>query len=299
MILKNLLATLALLLMVTRLNAYSSFDKVIYGSDNRQDLKDVINSSHLEWARSTAAMIDKKYLIAKTENFFEIKYGTLLEKKKVCPEARFAEQIIAADCTGFLVADDILVTAGHCVKKLKDCQNIRWVFDYSIIDQNSDSKNVLAENVYRCREIIAHVENDETQNDFTILRLDRSVSGRVPLRFRSEGRVNVGTPLVLIGHPSGLPTKVADGAYVLKNSNDIYFVSNVDSFGGNSGSPVMNSESGEVEGILVRGDDDYVMDKERKCRMPKVCKMDGCRGEDATRITNLSDIINKNLKLRN
>ena len=62
--------------------------------------------------------------------------------------------------------------------------------------------------------------------------------------------------------------KIADGAWVRKNTNPVFFQTNLDAFGGNSGSPVLNSETGEVEGILVRGEIDYSYDS-RGCRVPK------------------------------
>ena len=128
----------------------------------------------------------------------------------------------------------------------------------------------------------------------TLLLLDLIVkwTDRTPLEFRQEGEVELDTPLVVIGHPSGLPTKIADGM-VRNNESEYYFVTNLDTFGGNSGSAVFNTDTGVVEGILVR-EQDYVWDS-RGCRVPKVCDENECRGEDVTRITVVSDLINKAL----
>jgi hypothetical protein len=84
------------------------------------------------------------------------------------------------------------------------------------------------------------------------------VAGRRPLAVRSAGRVAKGQPLFVIGHPNGLPTKFADGAQVRGNAHKDFFVANLDTYGGNSGSPVFNAVSLEVEGILVRGENDFV-----------------------------------------
>ena len=59
--------------------------------------------------------------------------------------------------------------------------------------------------------------------------------------------------------------------------------------GGNSGSAVFNSATGLVEGILVRGEQDYVLKGD--CRVSNVCPVDGCRGEDVTKISNVADKI--------
>ena len=66
----------------------------------------------------------------------------------------------------------------------------------------------------------------------------------------------MGEPLVLIGHPSGLPTKIAPDASVLKTLTNS-FVSNVDAFSVNSGSGVFHAVTGEIEGILSSGRQDY------------------------------------------
>ena len=67
------------------------------------------------------------------------------------------------------------------------------------------------------------------------------------------------------------------------NTADGYFVANLDTYGGNSGSPVFNSDTHEVEGILVRGERDFV--QAGGCTVSLVCPDTGCRGEDCTRVT--------------
>ena len=96
---------------------------------------------------------------------------------------------------------------------------------------------------------------------------------------------------MVIGHPSGLPTKISDGAIVRENANKVFFQSTLDTFGGNSGSAVFDAKTGLVEGILVRGERDYVQDPVMNCSRPKVCKVTECRGEDVTRITNIKQLM--------
>src|SRR5690606_28703319 len=93
--------------------------------------------------------------------------------------------------------------------------------------------------------------------------------------------VEGGDKLVVIGHPAGIPTKVAGDAYV-REVKDTHFVANLDTFGGNSGSAVFNEKTGLIEGILVRGWQDFSYSN--GCRKSYVCKDDGCSGEDVTRV---------------
>jgi V8-like Glu-specific endopeptidase len=90
----------------------------------------------------------------------------------------------------------------------------------------------------------------------------------------------VGSEVLVIGHPTGLPTKLADGA-VIRSLKETYFIANLDTYGGNSGSAVFDANSGLVEGILVRGEQDYVRSSSG-CLASNVCRNDGCRGEDVT-----------------
>jgi len=78
----------------------------------------------------------------------------------------------------------------------------------------------------------------------------------------------------MLGHPTALPLKVDMGGEV-KAVEQTTFNANTDSFGGNSGSAVLNAATGLIEGILVAGYTDYVQDG--SCSRPNVCDDDtGC-----------------------
>jgi hypothetical protein len=90
----------------------------------------------------------------------------------------------------------------------------------------------------------------------------------------------IGTDLVVAGYPSRLPLKLTDAASVRSNHPTLeHFVANLDTFTGNSGSGVFDQTSGELAGILVRGEVDYVADGD--CNRVNVCPEEGCRGEDS------------------
>ena len=67
------------------------------------------------------------------------------------------------------------------------------------------------------------------------------------------------------------------------------FYTNTDSYGGNSGSSIVNANTLEVEGILITGVKDYTFNSEKGCLESNVCKdvvLDeaSCFGEGATDI---------------
>lgn len=215
--------------------------------------------------------------------------GKTLVERGWCAEERFSNQLTSPVCTGFLIAPDVLATAGHCVAKSTDCKNYSWAFDYKIPSVNATTTIIPKNSVYKCKAIIATVNSSTTKDDYAIIRLDRPVTDRLPLEIRRTGKIADGTSLVLIGHPKGLPLKIAPGAKIRSNSATKYFVANLDSYGGNSGSPVFGALSGLVEGILVRGEADYTTTS-TGCYISKVCTDTGCRGEDVRRITNLPQV---------
>lgn len=283
------LKSLAIIASIFISTAYAgTINKVVYGEDNRLDVFESQNALHKQLAQSTAAMIPASALEVMDENTMTILGGTL-ENDGICADARFSKQQTAAMCSGFLVGPNLLVTAGHCITQLSDCDSYLWVFDYANNTEVKTAYNINKKDIYKCTQIISRTQDSATLNDYALVKLDR-VTDRTPLAFRKSGKIPNKSELVVIGHPSGLPTKISDGAFVRANTNKYYFQANLDTFGGNSGSAVFNTKSGTVEGILVRGERDYEYDSAANCSRPKVCKMDECRGEDVTRITNIKDL---------
>ncbi len=271
--------------------AFNSYavDKVVYGTDDRRDIYDSKSPLYKTLALSTAAMISNSQVVLQEDGSSNITGGTL-EQDGICSDARFAKQMVAANCSGFLVGEDLLVTAGHCIETLSDCESYSWVFGFGNPEGEKTSYNIPKKDIYTCTKIIARELDKTTMNDFALVQLDRKVEGRSPLKVRTSGKIANKTNIVVIGHPSGLPTKIADGATVRDNKNKYFFQGALDTFGGNSGSAVFDTKTGLVEGILVRGERDYVGDPVQNCTRPKVCKMTECRGEDVTRITNIAEL---------
>lgn len=262
--------------------------EVVYGDDDRLDLYNVTNPLHYEIAQSTAAMFPPRALKKLNDGSYQVSAQTLADQG-ICSDALFADQPTAAYCSGFLVGEDLLVTAGHCIENASDCSNYKWVFDYNYTDA-SHQLSISEQSVYSCASIVERKLGGGRSSDYALIKLDRKVTGRAPLSVRQSGQVASKQDLVVIGHPTGLPTKVAAGANVRDNSNSAYFVANLDTFGGNSGSAVFDANTGVVEGILVRGEQDYTYDRNKQCLVPKECSNSGCSGEDVTRITEIQSL---------
>ena len=261
---------------------------IIYGEDNRVDVYASTDAALVELSKSTLAMIPKN-AVSKGfwTNELTLKMETLVDRG-MCASEPFSDQPTAANCSGFLVSDRHVVTAGHCVQNLSDCKSNYFVFDYKMNDANSISTRLDPNNVFECKAIIARTLNSINQDDYALVELARPVTDRRPLNFRRSGTIEVGQKLAVIGHPTGLPTKIADGAEVRSVSGK-YFTTNLDTFGGNSGSAVFNLDTLEVEGILVRGGQDYI--RKGGCMVSNQVANDAGRGEDVTRITNIKALL--------
>lgn len=272
--------TLLLAVLACSSVAMASGD-IIYGEDNRQDVALIADARIQEISKSIAGRVSNmSFNDSDPKNITFGRVESLSWSARVCSDERFASQPTASDCTGFLVAEDLLVTAGHCVMKARrtivndtsnECSSTSWLFDYKADKEGSlklESTN--SNNLYKCKKIVfATLGGAE---DYAIIQLDRKVVGRKPLKLRTSGKINVNQSLFVMGHPSGLPQKYADGAKVFTHEGS-YFSTNLDTFGGNSGSPVFNMETYEVEGILVRGATDYIIRSHNgeRCRRVNVC----------------------------
>ncbi len=277
------------LLAASAVSAGQLGEKVVYGADDRLDLYQVKDARLLKLADSTVGLFS-----AENVSMYPDKAVLTTESYaagyNLCKEEPFYEQNTGAFCSGSLVAPDVIMTAGHCVKTEDACKNTRFVFGFGVKAKGVLPETVPAGEVYSCVGIIGR-EQVGTGADWALIRLDRKVTGHAALKYNTADTLKNGDELVVIGHPAGLPTKVAGGAVVRDASPKGYFVANLDTYGGNSGSAVFNARTGIIEGILVRGDNDYVY--KDGCSVSNVCPAEGCRGEDVTKLSAVTSPFSK------
>jgi hypothetical protein len=254
--------------------------RVVYGVDNRQDLYQVTKASVKKAAASIVALVEADDLVAAAGGGYRLRTESYQQSYDLCGSEPFVSQPIGCFCSGFLVAPDVIATAGHCVKSQADLGHIRFVFGFRMEDASTARTTFPRDDVYAGARLLGRrLAADGT--DWALVRLDRPVVGRTPLAVRTSGKVKDDQTLFVIGHPCGLPQKYAPGAKVRDNAPSPFFVANLDTYGGNSGSAVFNAQTTVVEGILVRGENDFATNG--TCNVSLVCPTTGCRGEDVTR----------------
>lgn len=261
--------------------SFAKYRGVIYGTDNRVDIFEVLDPKIQALAHSTVAIIAPKSIEDQGNGRAHLKTKKIKDALKICPDERFAEQEAAVYCTGFLVAPDVVMTAGHCIESQMACKNSRFLFDFGIYQSGGNYREVALNNIYGCSELLfsENPKEDGEGIDLAVVRLDRKVTDRAPVELENQTVAQENESLFLLGHPLGLPLKYSDEAVILKNHNKLYFKSDLDAYTGNSGSPVFSEQSLKVKGVLVSGEDDFEKPTKGQCRHSKICLPGQCDGE--------------------
>ena len=261
----------------------------IYGDDGRSELHETDSEVYRKVAASTAMLVDTNKLdYDEDEQTFGIEPATLRERFGVCGREPYADQPAPGFCSGFLVGARTLVTAGHCLTE-RSCETSSVVFGFSRETEGEAAPLEIDEkDVYGCESIVEG-DYDSGGADFAVVRLSRPVEGRSPLDFRRTGRIPDDAPLTMVGHPIGLPLKIDVGGHVIDNEAESFITYNLDTYGGNSGSAVIDPETGVVEAVHVRGTRDFVPAAEENCLVSRHCAgvepQTSCRGNEGTRST--------------
>lgn len=266
---------------------------VVYGVDNRAEVY-ASSAAHQKLADSTAAMIHKSIMTNPIQNLLNVNplsWGLEKEfKATACTETKFINQQFHSNCSGSLIAPDLILTAGHCYQKATSCADFNWVFNYKLNSSGQLPLNLDKKNVYSCKKVLSSFLTTNSDLDYAIIQLDRKVEGRSPLKYRLSDKVENTANFFTIGTPKGLPLKVTTDGKMRDNYPTNFFITSLDTFSGNSGSPVFNTATNVIEGILVRGDADYVVDPTKKCVIEKKCSETSCTGESVSRVLSVPEL---------
>lgn len=267
--------------------------KALYGPDDRLQSNDTrLTASERKAAHSVGILVSNRWISRDwTTGYLKVDGESLSKKQNLCPNSQFENEISIGYCSGFLASPDLFVTAGHCLKSSIDCANTSVIFDYDLQTPATDNQVVTpARLVFGCKNIHATKIDRSRGIDFTIFRLDRPAADRESLQINRDSQLTRREPLSIISHPDGLPLKVSRGAVTDWQRQKSYFSTNLASFIGSSGAPVFHKDAASVEGILVRGDRDYI--PSGSCFVVNRCDtFAGCRGSEVLSSANFSKLI--------
>lgn len=255
----------------------------IYGLDNRLDGSAITEKELIKIKSAIGLLVSKDYL-TKGLLTSEIKATSMKESLNVCQDVRYVKELTVDSCTAFLIAPDLMATAGHCVQEASDCENKIVAFDVNESSQKTDHYKVSNSKIYECQEIVAQSFNES--GDYSIFRLKRK-TGRTPLKLRTSGEVSSKDKVFMMGHPLGQPLKMSPSVSPTDLSSISSFKAPLNSFVGNSGSPVINAKTLKVEGILVNGAEDFLLDEINQCYRFQVHEVNAGNGEGVSRINEI------------
>lgn len=249
---------------------------VVYGADDRAEVFAYPDPELRRIAReSIVALIPTRSIGREDDGTYSLFTMSLKDNRGLCDDEPFGNQPIAASCSGTLIDDDLVLTAGHCIDATSPCESYDYVFDYHLRDANT-LETIEDEDVYSCQRLFLDRDpagGDQTP-DFAVIQLDRPVEGaRSAVSFRTGSSPARSEAITMIGFGSGLPAKIDDGASVAdarEARNDNFYVANLDAFGGHSGSATFDAD-GLLAGMLLGGRvPDYVTAPEEGCARANV-----------------------------
>lgn len=256
----------------------------IFGLDDRRSIDALPAEHQLKKLSDATAIAVLSGLTQENDESVLIQVDPL--EGYICPTEKFAnDSSLGYACTGFLIAPDLLLTAGHCMVNTGEirnetenyCRAFSWLFGYSSqLLKNPSQIEANKQKLYSCKEIIYAVRDEKMPfRDYAIVKLDRPVHGVEPLAMAETNELR--EPLSMIGYPLGTPAKLSHSARILLNNPEREsFVTSLDAFAGNSGSPVFDAQM-KVVGILVAGTPslNLVDDTQNSCKVYNKCDETG------------------------
>jgi hypothetical protein len=188
----------------------------------------------------------------------------------LCTDTKFYNQPVGngLGCTAFFIAPDMVATANHCLSHWGwSWNNWRIVLDWA----NSPSTSfVPTSHIYNPIALVATGANP--QDDWAVLQVTppledtRATLPLSPTISTLEQFQTFSTSVATLGYGNGLPLKYSPNGSAYTFGGNDYFLTDLDIFPGNSGSPVFDTATSMTLGVLY-GDfgDDYVLDTTANC----------------------------------
>lgn len=284
----RLLLCVFLMLIVSACVSTDPLARPVYGSDNRVEAMHG-DTMVCEIGSSVVAIFSRDQFRQNPDGSWTLLHQQRLSDLGWCGNTRFAEQPATARCTGFLIAPDLVATAGHCIDGTNNptptglgCDETLLVLDFKLLINGEVTTTFAEPQVFSCSESVAG-RDSRLGPDWRVIRLDRTAD-RTPLSIYTGKPLSDSSEVHVVGHPLGLPMKAANEGRIRGHDNGRYRTT-LDTFRGNSGSPVyaLINDRPVVIGIMSGGEHDKAKPGSRHCDIERICGgADNCRGQLAT-----------------
>jgi hypothetical protein len=233
---------------------------IVYGSDERTDYYASDSAAQALIAGSVVALVAGSELEdMQASSLAEAQ--TYQQKLGLCPDEAFADQPAPAFCSGVLADWDLVLTAGHCLRRFA-LEDFVVVFDFYY--STADRLALSSDSIRRPVEIVNErldAAGSEPRLDYGWLKLDRAVDEKrapVPL-YREPAPLQQGDSILAIGSSGGLPLKADAGGRVTETRPEglDWFTATTDTSHGASGAGAFDRDA-ILTGILARGGTDFV-----------------------------------------
>jgi hypothetical protein len=263
-------------------------EKAIYGPDRRYELVEIQEEQIIHNSGAVVAIIENNRLTDNGNNTTTLHGQSFKDEENLCECEKYLNQPVVSNGTGFLVDPSIIVTAAHCIDE-NNINKYKFVFGFDTLKDGSTRIIIENKNIVGASRILGRRIEDSTGIDWAVIQLETPILEIDPLSCDFDDSITTSDSVYCIGHPSGLPKKVStDG--IITEVDHYFFTANIDTYAGNSGSPVFHNNTHKVVGILVRGEEnDFI--KVGDCYQSQRCLYNNCAGEDIMKTPDFKHLI--------
>ncbi len=252
--------------------------------------------------KNTVLVVEAKYLEIVDENYYRLTSELLVNRSmkkgeySICKNIPFANQPSAyAKGTGFFIRKDVIATAAHILLPNRNLRDFRFIKNYHKAVDTDFGKGILIhkEDIYTpITDLKDEIFDYSRRNqDWALIKVDKNNDSSVdismsPIKYKQE--------VYCIGHGLGLPKKISyNGTIINLQSTKQYFECKLSTYAGNSGSPIFDSNTHKLVGMLIRGKTRIYLTEQPKgqCYQIKVSTSD-FQGEECQKIKYVTPALN-------